>query len=52
MDNQDDLVVQYEEEYIKERTEARLRLDAKKKVLLDESGLWDLSWFSPPGEAL
>ena len=52
MDNQDDLVVQYEEEYIMERTEASLRLDAKKKVLLDEAGLWDLSWFSPPGEAL
>ena len=52
MDNQDDLVLQYEEEYIRERTESRLRLDAKKNVLLDESGLWDLSRFSPPGEAM
>jgi hypothetical protein len=42
----------YEQQYVEERTEAKKRLEAKKKVLLEESGPYDLSWFSPPGEAL
>jgi hypothetical protein len=40
----------YEEEAHQELTEARQKLEAKKKVRLAD-GPYDLGWFSPPGEA-
>ena len=52
MIDKEDALAAYEQQYVEERTEAKKKLEAKKKVLLDESGPYDLSWFSPPGEAL
>jgi hypothetical protein len=47
----DKVAARYEEEAQQELTEAKARLEAKKKVRLQD-GPYDLGWFSPPGEAL